>query len=76
MTAIMSTVGIDCETVPFSGGEVTIHDFGGQLEYSTTHHLFLSTEVIIQHSHSLRNIYIAYLLISLFLKDGGLPCLL
>lgn len=45
MKAIASTIGVDCETVQFSGGEVTIHDFGGQLEYSTTHHLFLSTEV-------------------------------
>jgi hypothetical protein len=42
---IASTVGIDCETISLGGGTVMIWDFAGQLEYTSTHQFFLSTEV-------------------------------
>lgn len=59
----MSTVGVDCETILFAGGEVTIHDFAGQIEYSTSHHLFLSMEV-----HFFCCIYIYIFLYLLLIK--------
>jgi Ras of Complex, Roc, domain of DAPkinase len=40
-----STIGIDCNTISLSQGEVTIWDFAGQLEYTSTHQFFLSIEV-------------------------------
>lgn len=45
MGDIVSTVGIDWSVLILAGGEVTIWDFAGQLEYTTTHQFFLSTEV-------------------------------
>lgn len=43
--SIDSTVGIDCTTLNLAKGEVTVWDFAGQLEYTTTHQFFLSLEV-------------------------------
>ena len=45
LTDIVSTVGVDCETFNIAGGEVTVWDFAGQLEYTVTHQFFLSSEV-------------------------------
>lgn len=46
----MSTVGIDCMTIALQSGELSVWDFGGQLEYTTTHSFFLSIEVLINQS--------------------------
>lgn len=42
---ITSTVGIDCTKIKLAGGEISVWDFGGQLEYTATHQFFLSSEV-------------------------------
>lgn len=39
------TIGVDHSKMTVGSGEVTIWDFGGQLEYTVTHHFFLSIEV-------------------------------
>lgn len=38
-------MGIDRAVFYFAGGEVTVWDFAGQLEYTATHQLFVSAEV-------------------------------
>lgn len=43
----MSTVGVDLDTFNVAGGEVTLFDFAGQLEYTATHQFFLSSQVCI-----------------------------
>ena len=43
---IKSTEGIDCETINLGGGQVSVWDFAGQIEYTATHQFFLSVEVI------------------------------
>lgn len=45
MDTIRSTVGIECSHLKLSTGELNVWDFGGQLEYTTTHGFFLSLEV-------------------------------
>lgn len=45
MEEIASTIGIDCTPFKLTSGEVSVWDFGGQLEYSATHEFFLSTGV-------------------------------
>lgn len=40
-----STIGIDCNTISLAGGEISVWDFAGQLEYISTHQFFLSIEV-------------------------------
>jgi hypothetical protein len=39
------TVGADVSTMKMGKGEVSVWDFGGQLEYSVTHQFLLSVEV-------------------------------
>jgi hypothetical protein len=39
------TVGVDISTMKIGGGEASVWDFGGQLEYAVTHQFLLSTEV-------------------------------
>jgi hypothetical protein len=39
------TVGVDLSIMRIANGEVSIWDFGGQLEYTVTHQLLLSSEV-------------------------------
>jgi hypothetical protein len=41
-----STVGIECTDIKLAGGEVSVWDFAGQLEYTSTHQFFLSIEVL------------------------------
>jgi hypothetical protein len=41
--AIASTIGIDCSTIRLAGGDISVWDFGSQLEQ--THQFFLSSEV-------------------------------
>ncbi len=45
MDDIQSTVGADCHILDLAGGEVSVWDFAGQQEYTTTHQFFLSNEV-------------------------------
>jgi GTPase SAR1 family protein len=51
--SVMSTIGIDIERINLGGGDVTIWDFAGQIEYTATHQFFLSTEVQIYFYHLL-----------------------
>ena len=39
------TVGVDFSTMTIGNGDVSVWDFGGQLEYAVTHQLLLSVEV-------------------------------
>jgi hypothetical protein len=39
------TIGIDQSTLTLKDGEISVWDFGGQLEYAVTHQFFLSDEV-------------------------------
>ena len=39
------TVGVDLSAMTIGDGEVSVWDFGGQLEYAVTHQLLLSVEV-------------------------------
>jgi hypothetical protein len=43
--AAARTVGADLSTMQIGNGEVSVWDFGGQLEYAVTHQLLLSMEV-------------------------------
>ena len=51
------TVGVDLSTMKLAHGDISVWDFGGQLEYAVTHQLLLSVEVntknIISSSHPL-----------------------
>ena len=40
------TVGVDLSMMKLAHGEVSVWDFGGQLEYAVTHQFLLSVEVI------------------------------
>ena len=40
------TVGVDLSTMKLAHGDVSVWDFGGQLEYAVTHQFLLSVEVI------------------------------
>jgi hypothetical protein len=42
-----STIGIECKDIKLAGGEVSVWDFAGQLEYTSTHQFFLSIEVLL-----------------------------
>ena len=42
---IERTIGVDLTTMRLGKGEVSIWDFGGQLEYIVTHQFLLSSEV-------------------------------
>jgi GTPase SAR1 family protein len=64
---IKSTIGIDCSQISLAGGEVSIWDFGGQMEYTATHQFFL-----LRHVSSL---YLFILLTSTPPADGCLHCL-
>ena len=44
------TDGVDLSTMRLADGEVSVWDFGGQLEYAVTHQMLLSVEVIREHS--------------------------
>ena len=44
------TVGVDLSMMRLADGEVSVWDFGGQLEYAVTHQMLLSVEVIREHS--------------------------
>ena len=58
------TVGVDLSTMKLANGDVSVWDFGGQLEYAVTHQLLLSVEVntknIISSSHPLDWSYISW----------------
>eukprot|EP00026_Physarum_polycephalum_P000711 Phypoly_transcript_00712.p1 GENE.Phypoly_transcript_00712~~Phypoly_transcript_00712.p1 ORF type:complete len:920 (-),score=65.02 Phypoly_transcript_00712:1306-4065(-) len=43
---IPSTIGIDCNLISLAQGEISVWDFGGQLEYICTHQFFLSIEMV------------------------------
>ena len=45
------TVGVDLSTMKLAHGEVSVWDFGGQLEYAVTHQLLLSVEVFSYRHH-------------------------
>ena len=45
ISSIVSTIGIDYDTMKLAGGDITVWDFAGQLEYTASHQFFLSTEV-------------------------------
>jgi len=45
--SIESTVGVDCESFNLAKGNISVWDFAGQLEYTATHALFLTMEVMI-----------------------------
>jgi GTPase SAR1 family protein len=61
-----STIGVDRKTFSLAEGEVSVWDFAGQLEYTNTHQLFLSTEVYHWYSYSI-DVLIANTLL-IFLK--------
>lgn len=42
-----TTVGIDCSYFNLESGEVSVWDFGGQLQYSATHEFFVTMGVCI-----------------------------
>ncbi len=42
-----STAGVECSNIRLANGEISVWDFGGQLEYTVTHQFFLSAEVSI-----------------------------
>ena len=44
------TVGVDLSTMRLADGDVSVWDFGGQLEYAVTHQMLLSVEVTQRHS--------------------------
>ena len=58
------TVGVDLSTMKLAHGDVSVWDFGGQLEYAVTHQFLLSVEVIqktiISSSHLLDWSYIVW----------------
>jgi hypothetical protein len=54
---IKSTIGIDCSQISLAGGEVSIWDFGGQMEYTATHQFFLSSEACLQLPHIIYSFY-------------------
>ena len=58
------TVGVDLSMIKLAHGDVSVWDFGGQLEYAVTHQFLLSVEVIqktiISSSHLLVWSYISW----------------
>jgi GTPase SAR1 family protein len=59
-TSTERTIGIDQSSATIGGGEVSIWDFGGQIEYSVTHGFFLSSQVFMKTIHHKIIFYIQY----------------
>ena len=73
------TVGVDLSTMRLADGEVSVWDFGGQLEYAVTHQMLLSVEVKQEHSFTqhLHLINACFFFLSLsHVTDGHLRCVL